>query len=110
MRHLAAFGVPDGLLRGVEPAAFRLVLAARDGALVATALAFDLDGDCGIYNVSTLTHARRRGLGAAVTALCLHEALARGCRTASLQSTEMAEHIYLAAGFRDLGRIVEYTR
>ena len=31
--------------------------------MVAAALAYDCGGDCGIYNVGTLEHARRRGLG-----------------------------------------------
>jgi predicted GNAT family acetyltransferase len=76
---------------------------------VATAMAFDLDGDCGIYNVGTLKRARRRGLGTALTALHVHDALARGCETASVQSTEMAERVYAAVGFRDLGRFLEYV-
>ena len=33
--------------------------------------------------------------------------LARGCQTASLQSTQMAEGVYAAVGFSDLGRILE---
>jgi predicted GNAT family acetyltransferase len=33
----------------------------------------------------------------------------RGGRTASLQSTPMAERVYAAVGFRDLGRILEYV-
>jgi predicted GNAT family acetyltransferase len=72
-------------------------------------MAFDYNGDCGIYNVGTLAHARRRGLGTARTALHVHDALARGCQTASLQSTEMAGGVYAAVGFRDLGRILEYV-
>jgi hypothetical protein len=39
----------------------------------------------------------------------VHDAAARGCSTASLQSTEMAERVYAAVGFRDLGRILEYV-
>jgi predicted GNAT family acetyltransferase len=39
----------------------------------------------------------------------VHDALARGCRTASVQSTKMAERIYAAVGFRDLGQILEYV-
>jgi hypothetical protein len=46
---------------------------------------------------------------AAVSAYRVHDALARGCRTASLQSTEMAEGMYTALGFRDLGRILEFA-
>jgi hypothetical protein len=44
-----------------------------------------------------------------VTALLVHDARARGCQTASLQSTEMAQRMYAALGFRDLGRILEYV-
>ena len=72
-------------------------------------MAFDFDRDCGIYNVTTLQGARRRGLGTALTALQVHDALVRGCQTASLQSTEMAEGVYAAVGFRDLGRFMEYV-
>jgi hypothetical protein len=44
-----------------------------------------------------------------LTARLVHDAAARGCSTASLQSTEIAERIYAAVGFRDLGRILEYA-
>ena len=107
--YLRVLGVPPGLLVGVREDAFHVLVARLDGANVGTAMAFDLEGDCGIYNVTTQEHARRRGLGTALTALHAHEALARGCRTASLQSTEMAERVYAAVGFRDLGRILEYA-
>jgi predicted GNAT family acetyltransferase len=59
--------------------------------------------------MSTLETAGRRGLGTALTACHVHDAAARGCSTASLQSTEMAERVYTAVGFRDLGRILEYA-
>jgi GNAT superfamily N-acetyltransferase len=108
--YLERFGVPEGLLAGVDPGAFRLLLVRRDGELVATGLGFDRDGDRGIYNVSTVGHARRRGLGSAVTARLVDEAAARGSRTASLQATDMAERVYAALGFRDLGRYLEYGR
>ena len=107
--YLRIFGLPPGLLAGANHAAFHLLVARVDGESVATALAFDFDRDCGIYNVTTLEPARRRGLGTALTALHVHDALARGCRTASLQSTEMAEGMYAAVGFRDLGRFLEYV-
>jgi ribosomal protein S18 acetylase RimI-like enzyme len=107
--YLRLVGVPPGFLSRADPATFQILVAMLDGENVATALAYDHDGDCGIYNVGTLEHARRRGLGKALTTLHLHDALARGCRTASLQSTEMAEPIYAAAGFRDLGRILEFV-
>jgi ribosomal protein S18 acetylase RimI-like enzyme len=103
---LESVGVPPGLLAGVDPREFHLLIA-RGG--VATALAFDLGDDCGIYNVGTLEHARRRGLGTALTARLLHDARARGRRTASLQATAMAERLYAAIGFHDLGRILEFV-
>lgn len=106
----SALGAPAGLLAGVDAAGFHLLLARRDGETVGTALGFDGAGDHGVFNVSTLAHARRRGLGTALTARLVHDAAARGCTTASLQSTEMAERVYAAVGFRDLGRFLEYSR
>ncbi|MGN6166776.1 MAG: GNAT family N-acetyltransferase [Solirubrobacteraceae bacterium] len=107
--HLRLAGLPSGFLSGMDPSAFHVLVARRRGASVSTAIAFDLNGDCGIYNVGTLEPARRRGLASALTAIHLHDARARGCLSASLQATAMAEGLYAAAGFRDLGRILEYV-
>ena len=107
--HLRIAQVPPDLLNGFDAAAFHILVARRCGENVATGIAFDFGTDCGIYNVGTLEAARRRGLGTALTAIQLHDAIARGCRTASLQSTAMAERVYAAVGFRDLGRILEYV-
>jgi predicted GNAT family acetyltransferase len=109
LEYLRILGVPPDFLSGANPAAFHILIARLGGKSVATAMAFNHDRDCGIYNVTTLQRARRRGLGTALTALQVHDALARGCRTASLQSTPMAERVYAAVGFRDLGRILEYV-
>ena len=108
-RYLSTFGLPAGLLSEGDHGAFHVLVARRYGEDVATAMAFDHDGDCGIYNVGTLEGSRRRGLGTALTALHLHRAVDRGCHTASVQSTLMAEHVYATAGFRDLGRFLEYV-
>ncbi|HEY7632256.1 MAG TPA: GNAT family N-acetyltransferase [Thermoleophilaceae bacterium] len=107
--YLRIVGVPPNFLSNADPAAYHVLIARLDGENVTTGMAFDLDGDVGIYNVGTLDHARRRGLGTALTALLLHDALERGCRTASLQSTPIAEGVYTAVGFRDLGRYFEYV-
>jgi len=103
------FGLPAGFLSGADHDVFHLVVACLGGEPVASALAFDHEGDCGIFNVTTLEHARRRGLGTALVAFQLHDARDRGCRTASLQSTPMAVNMYATAGFRDLGVIIEYV-
>ena len=107
--HLRLAGVPRGLLSGMDPSAFHVLVARLGGENVSTAIALDFAGDRGIYNVGTVEPARRRGLATALTAIHLHDARARGCRTASLQSTAMAERVYAAAGFRDLRRIFEYV-
>lgn len=107
--YLHTFGLPPGLLGNADHSAFHVLVARLGGENVATAMAFDHETDCGIYNVATLEHARRRGLGTALAALHLHDALARGCETASVQSTPMAERVYAAVGFRDLGKILEYV-
>jgi ribosomal protein S18 acetylase RimI-like enzyme len=101
--------LPPGLLENVDPDAFHVVVGRLGGEAVAVGISLDLDGDCGVYNVGTKERARRRGVGTAVTAALLHDARNRGCETASLQSTPMAEGVYAAAGFRDLGRILEYA-
>jgi ribosomal protein S18 acetylase RimI-like enzyme len=106
--HLRVIGEP-GLLRDANPATFHVLVSQLAGENVATAIALDHEGDCGLFNVSTLEAARRRGLGTALTALQLRAAVKRGCWTASLQSTPMAERLYAALGFRDLGRILEYV-
>ena len=107
--HLRIAGVPAGLLSDLDTAAFHILVAGLCGESVATAIAFDFAADCGIYNVGTLEWARRRGLGTALTALQLHDAIARGCQTASLQATAIAERVYASVGFRDLGRILEFA-
>jgi ribosomal protein S18 acetylase RimI-like enzyme len=107
--HVRLIGAPSALLGGLDPAALHLLVARHDGENVATAFGFDHDGDCGIYDVGTLAHARRRGIGTALTSALVHDAIARGCQTASLQATPMAERMYAAVGFRDLDRIVEYV-
>jgi ribosomal protein S18 acetylase RimI-like enzyme len=107
---LTALGAPAGTLAGVDPSTFQVLVARIDGEPVAAALALDHDGDCGVFNVATIERARRRGLATALTARLLRDAAARGCTTASLQSTPAAERLYGALGFRDLGRILEYVR
>jgi ribosomal protein S18 acetylase RimI-like enzyme len=101
--------LPPGLLQDADPADFHLLVGSVEGDSVATGMAYDHDGDCGIFNVVTRERARRRGLGSAVVAGLLADAADRGCRTSTLQSTEMARRVYVAQGFRDLGRILELS-
>jgi ribosomal protein S18 acetylase RimI-like enzyme len=107
--YVTMLGLGDDFQQYADPAAYVVRLALLDGEPAAVAMAYDHEGDCGIYNVTTLEAARRRGLGFSLTALMLHEARERGCITASLQSTPMAEGLYSRVGFRDLGRYLEHT-
>jgi predicted GNAT family acetyltransferase len=109
VEYLQVADLPSGLLTGVDPDAFHVVAVYLAGEAVAAGIAYDHSGDCGIYNVVTHEHARRRGIGTAVTAALVRDARERGCETASLQSTPIAERVYSAVGFRDLGRILEYS-
>jgi ribosomal protein S18 acetylase RimI-like enzyme len=97
--HRRTLGLPSGLLDAIDRSTVHVLVARLHGE----------NGDCGIYNVGTVEGARRRGLATALTALHMHQARARGCRTASVQSTTMAERVYASVGFRDLGRIIEYV-
>jgi len=107
--HLRLAELPPDFLAKADPTAYHVAIGRLDGESVATGTAFVRDGDCGIYSVVTLAHARRRGLGTGVTIALLRHACMRGSVTASLQATPMAERLYAAVGFRDLGRIFEYV-
>jgi GNAT superfamily N-acetyltransferase len=99
----------DGLVPELDPARGHFYVARLDGTEVAMLMALDHDRDCGIYIVGTLAEARRRGIASALSAHAIEAARDRGCRTASLQSTPMAEGVYGSVGFRDLGRWLEYV-
>ena len=99
----------DGFAPGLSAERAHFYVARHNGEDAAMLMAFDHDGDCGIYMVGTQPAARRRGLATALSAHAIERARERGCTSASLQSTEMAEGVYARVGFLDLGRFHEYT-
>lgn len=99
----------DGLVPDLPAGRAHFYVARFNGEDAAMLMAFDHDGDCGIYMVGTQPVARRRGLATALSARAIEQARERGCITASLQSTEAAEGVYARVGFRDLGRFHEYV-
>lgn len=109
LAYLGSEGLPDGLLAGVDPEAYHVLGVQVAGQDVATAIGYDHDGDCGIFNMGTLEPFRRRGLATALLSRHLLDAAERGCSTASLQSTPIAQGVYRSVGFRDLGRFFEYV-
>jgi GNAT superfamily N-acetyltransferase len=99
----------EGLTPELDPSGAHFYVARLEGEGVAMLMAFDHDGDCGIYMVGTREAARRRGIATALSAHAVAAARERGCTTASLQATEMAERVYARVGFRDLGRWLEFV-
>jgi ribosomal protein S18 acetylase RimI-like enzyme len=81
----------------------------QDGMAVGCAYGFVHGSDCGVYAVGTLPPWRRRGLARALTEHVLAEAGRHGARTATLQSTQMGQHLYEAFGFQPAGRSEEWV-
>jgi hypothetical protein len=77
--YLRIFDLPSGLLAKAGREPLQLTVGWLNGEPVTSALTFDLAGACGIYNVGTLDHLRRRGLATLLTTHLLHQAQMRGC-------------------------------
>jgi ribosomal protein S18 acetylase RimI-like enzyme len=80
-------------------------IAHVDGEPAGTVMAFDEDGDCGIYWVATDERARGRGICRGLMTAALLDARERGCRSTSLQATKAGYPIYARLGYRDFGPI-----
>jgi GNAT superfamily N-acetyltransferase len=76
------------------------ILGRLNGAPVATASLLLAGGIAGIYDVSTVPEARRRGIGTAMTVTALQEARALGYEIAFLQPSAMGRPLYERIGFR----------
>ena len=88
----------------------RYFLGFLDGAPVACSLLL-LSGDiAGIYCVATVEDARRRGVGAAVTAAPLRVASELGFPLAILQASAAGHPVYKKLGFQDYGKFGFYLR
>ncbi len=81
-----------------------LYLARLEGEPVGSASLVVTGGMAGVYGVATLEPHRGRGIGRALTAHCLQRGLDSGCDAACLQAYEARRSLYLAMGFREIGR------
>ena len=81
----------------------------QDDVAVAGAWSFLHEEDCGIYAVGTLPGWRRRGFARALVEHVLADARRRGARTATLQSSRMAQRLYESLGFDPVGRYEEWV-
>jgi GNAT superfamily N-acetyltransferase len=80
-----------------------------DGKTVATSQMFLGAGVAGLYWVSTLPEARRRGMGAAITRTPLLQARALGYRIGILHASDMGFPVYRQLGFKEQCRMGHYV-
>ena len=85
-------------------------IAFLDGVPVAAAALFVGAGVAGIYNVATVPEARGRGIGRAVTAAALAEAVRAASAPPSSARPRWAIPVYRRLGFRDVSRLRSYAR
>ena len=87
----------------------RLYLGRVADQIVATSLLFLGAGVAGLYSVTTIPEARRRGIGEAMTLAPLLEARSMGYRIGTLHASALGLNIYLRLGFRELCRLSRYV-
>jgi ribosomal protein S18 acetylase RimI-like enzyme len=86
-----------GLLRTPE---CTIYVGYADGIPVTSGLGWRSGRVIGVYAISTVPDARRRGYGEAMTARVIADGIARGCDVAALQASEPGRRIYERLGFR----------
>lgn len=97
--------IPAAALRGPDASFF---VGFQDNQPVATSALFVSDGVAGIWFVATVEAFRRRGIGQAMTAHALSEALGLGSDLAHLEAEADALRLYERIGFQVVARYAEY--
>jgi len=85
-----------------EDAAMAHYVAREHGEAVGCASLMVGGGAAGLYNVATVEAARRRGIGAWVSAAALREGLGRGFELGALQASPLGYNVYEQLGFREV--------
>jgi GNAT superfamily N-acetyltransferase len=83
-------------------------IAMLDGKPVATSSVLFSSGVAGIYNVSTMKNARKKGIGSAITTIPLLMAKELNYSTAVLQSSKIGQTVYEKLGFIEYCRFQQY--
>lgn len=79
-----------------------------EGEPVCTAEVVMENGVAGLYNISTHSSQRRKGLGLAMTMFCLSQAQKSGCTIGVLQASAEGYPLYQKIGFNVVGEYKEY--
>lgn len=88
---------------------FGYYLGSQDGRPVATSALHLAAGVAGVYFVASLPEARRRGVGAQMTAVPLAEARRRGFRVGALQTSQTGQGLGRRLGFAATGPVDHYA-
>jgi GNAT superfamily N-acetyltransferase len=108
-------GTPPELARAIYSSEFagdaqvQLFCARLEGRAVGTSVAIQSERASGIVAVGTLSAARRRGVGAALTWAAVAAGAERGHDTIVLQASPMGFPLYTAMGFRTVVSYAEFT-
>ncbi|MFC4782900.1 GNAT family N-acetyltransferase [Nocardioides sp. MAHUQ-72] len=92
-----------------DPACLVHAVASLDGEPVGCGSVWITGRTAGIYNVATLAHARRRGVGYAVTAALLRAGRARGCDESILVASRMGRPVYERLGYVEVCTMPQYV-
>lgn len=103
--------VVDSLMGGgvLDVPGFAGYLAEASGRPVATGLGIDSPGMIGVYNIAVAPHARRRGIGRAITARVMMDGFAVGADAAYLQSSAAGRPLYESMGFQQVDAWSRFT-
>jgi GNAT superfamily N-acetyltransferase len=109
------FGVPRGVFESLmggdvlDAPGVTGYLAEADGQAVATGLGVRSGGAIGIFNISVVPSARRRGLGRAMTVRVMADAFAAGADMAYLNPSPDGLVLYESLGFRAVETWTTFT-
>ncbi|CAM5544924.1 hypothetical protein SALBM311S_08210 [Streptomyces alboniger] len=110
----AAPSVTRALVRRPPALDVRIYAARHEGRVACVLATIDHThpegNDCGIQFVGTLPEARRHGIASRLVSAAMADARARGCVTASGQSSLMGAHLYTDLGFRTVSHLAIHER
>jgi len=113
---IPGYEMPPGGLAGFERSTLLAqhfgagLIAEVDGESACTGISLVADDWVGVFIVGTVPAYRRRGLGAALTAKLVTDAVARnGVRQALLQSSAMGKRVYESLGFATVETWTRWT-